>query len=176
MKNVLILLALLVCTCPVSADEKDELHVRAVLTTGERSKDSSSETTTITVARGNVVWERTFGGRSGGTPPLRKEFRLQAADERNLRKLIRANNLLVTQSIELPRHGANYRYFEISVDLKLDGEKGAIDISAPRTAGSVREERLYQSTLVLVKELYRMMNKQDKNIFFSQSDFEPIRR
>lgn len=147
MKNVLTILAILFCACSVSGNGTNELHIRAVLTTGEHSKDSSSQTTTITVARDVIVLERTFSGRRRATPPLRKQFKLSSADKGNLLKLIRSNNLLVTDSIELPRDGSNYRYFEISVDLTLGGKKAAINISAPRTAATVKEERLYQNTL-----------------------------
>ena len=118
MKNALAILSLLVCACSVPASEKrgEALSARVVLTTGERSKDSSSQTTTITLARDAIVWERTFGGRESRTPTLRKEFRLPPAEKGNLLKLISSNNLLVTDSIELPRDASNFRYFEISVD------------------------------------------------------------
>ena len=108
-----------------------------------------------------------------GTPPSRKEFRLSPADKGNLLKLIRSNNLLVTNSIELPQNGSNFRYFEISVDLTLDGKKGAINISGLRTAVKVKEEKLYQNTLILVKELYRIMNSQDKDILFRELVLAP---
>jgi hypothetical protein len=175
MKHALTILALLVCACsvPASGNGTDELHISAVLTTGERSKDSSSQTTTITLARDAIVWERTFGGRGSGAPPLRKKFRVSPADKGNLLKLIRANNLLVTDSIELPRKTSNFRYFEISVDITLGEKKGAINISGMNTAVEVKEEKLYQNTLALVKELYRIMNSQDKNVDFAELNLEP---
>ena len=111
-----------------------------------------------------------------GTPPLRKEFKLSPADKGNLLKLIKSNNLLVTDSIELPQDASNSLYFKISVDLTLDEKKGAINISGPRTAVKVKEEKLYQNTLTLVKELYRIMNSQDKSVHFEELIHEPIRR
>ncbi|MCA1592307.1 MAG: hypothetical protein LC754_06585 [Acidobacteria bacterium] len=179
MKNALTILALLVCSCSVlaSGNRTHELHIGVELTTGEHSKDSSSETTTITVERDAIVWEQAFSGRRGrGTPPLRKRFRLSPADRGNLINLVRSNNLLVTDSIELPRDGSNFRYFEISVDLTLGAKKGAINISAPRTAVTIKEKRLYQNTLTLVKELYRIMHNQDKNVHFEELILEPVRR
>jgi hypothetical protein len=176
MKNAVTILVLLVCACSVSGSGTNELSISVVLTTGERSRDSNSQTTTITVARDAIVWERTFGGRRSGAPPSRKKFRLPLADKGNLLRLIRSNNLLVTDSIELPQDGSNFRYFEISVDLTLDGKKGAISISGPRTAVMVKEEKLYQNTLALVKELYRIMKSQDKSILFEELIIEPIRR
>lgn len=178
MKNALTLLAILVCACsvPASGNGAEALHIRVVLTTGEHSKDSSSQTTTITVARDTIVWERTFGGRERGRSPLRKEFKLPPAEKENLLKLIKSNNLLVTDSIELPRGTSNFRYFEISVDSTVGKKKGTINISGMRTAVTVKDERLYQNTLAFVKELYRIMNSQDRSVRFEELILEPTRR
>lgn len=159
-------LLLVACARSVSAHPTDELRMGVRLTTGEHSRDSSSETTAITVERDTIVWERTFTGRRRGTPPSRKEFKLSSADKQNLLALIRSNNLLVTDSLEPPRKSSNFRYFEISVELTLDGKKGAISISGMRTAVEVKEEKLYQNTMTLVKELYRIMNLQDNSMTF----------
>ena len=165
------------CSVLASENGTDELHVRVVLTTGERSKDSSSQTTTISVEQDAIVWERTSSrDRRSGKPALRKEFKLSAADKGDLLKLIRSNNLLVTDSIELPRDGSNIRYFGISVDLTLGEKKGAINISGLRTAVMVKEEKLYQNTLTLVKELYRIMNSQDRSVHFEELILEPIKQ
>ena len=160
-------LVFLACAGSVSR-AADELHIGVRLTTGERSKDSSSQTTTITVDGDTIVWERTFTGRRRATPPSRKEFKLSAADKRSLLTLIRANNLLVTDSIELPHKSSNYRYFEISVEVTLDGKKGAISVSGMRTAVEVKAEKLYQNSMTLVKELYRVMNVQDESMVFEE--------
>jgi hypothetical protein len=168
-------LFLVACACSVSGNTTDELNIGVRLTTGERSRDSSSETTKITVEQDTIVWERTFTGRRRATPPLRKEFKLSSADKQNLLTLIRSNNLLVTDSIELPRKSSNYRYFEISVELTLDGKKGAISITGMRTAIEVKEEKLYQNTITLVKELYRIMNLQDNSMLFVDIINEPIK-
>jgi hypothetical protein len=161
---------------PVSCKGADELHVSVRLTTGEHSRDSNSETTTITVERDAIVLERTFGGSGSGRPaPPRKVYKLSPVDKGNLIKLIRANNLLVTDSIELTRTAANYRYFEISVGLTLGEKKGAINISGLRTAVKVKEEQLYQRTHALVEELYRIMNRHDKSIRLEELILEPVR-
>ncbi len=143
---------------------------------GERSRDSSSETATITVERDTIVWEETFTGRRRATPPSRKEFRLSSADKQKLLTLIRSNNLLVMDAIELPRKSSNYRYFEIWVEVTLDGKKAAIRISGMRTAVEVKQNKLYQNTLILVKELYRIMSSQDKSVLFEELVNEPAER
>jgi hypothetical protein len=159
-------LFIVACACSAFGNATDELHIGVRLTTGERSRDSSSETTKITVEQDTIVWERSFTGRRRATPFSRKEFQLSPADKRSLLALIRSNNLLVTDSIELPRKSSNYRYFEISVDLGADGKTGSISMSGMRTAVEVKEEKLYQNTITLVKELYRIMNLQDKTMTF----------
>jgi len=164
------------CACSVSGSATDELHIVVALTLGERSKDTSSQTTTITVERDAILWKQTFSGRRNAAPSLRKEFQLSPADKENLRKLIGSNNLLVTDSIELSQDGSNYRYFRISVDLILGVKKGVINISGPRTAVEVKEEKLYQKTIIVVKELYRIMNSQDKSVHFEELIHEPKTR
>lgn len=183
MKTLLIVtcacLFFVACASSVFGNGTDELYIRVALTTGEQGKDSSSETTTITVARDVIVWEQTFigfRGPGGRTPPLRKEFKLPPADKENLLKLIGSNDLLVTDSIELPQDASYYRYFRISVDLTLGEKKGAINISGPRNAVQVKEEKLYQNTLTLVKELYRIMSSQDKSVRFEELILAPITR
>jgi len=168
-------LMFLACACTVSGEGTDELHIGLALTTGERSRDSSSHTTKITVERDAIILEKTFRGHRGGTPPSRKEFKLSPKDMGNLIELIRANNLLVTDSIELPQDAPVF-YFRISVDLTLDGKQGVISISGPRNAVKVKEEKLYQNTLILIKELYRIMNSDDKSVRFEELIHEPIKR
>ena len=147
-----------------------ELSLRVRLTTGEHSRDSSSQTTTISIApdAGKIVWERIFSGRRHGTPAEAKEFKLSPADRAGLIKLIRDRNLLVTKSIELPQDGAGFMYFALSIDLAVNGKKGAISISGPRTASKVKGDQLYQSTQALVSEIYRIIHTQDKTVYFEE--------
>jgi hypothetical protein len=161
----------------VSCQGTDDLRLSVRLTAGERSKDSNSQTTKISVERDAIALERTFGG--GGRPhpaPPRKMYKLSPPDKGKLLRLIRANDLLVTDSIALPQAASNYRYFEISVDLSVGEKRGAINISGLRTAVKVKEEPLYRRTLALVEELYRIMNSQDKNVRLEELILEPARR
>ena len=168
-------LLILICAClflgagtsSVAGNETHELRISVSLTTGERGRDSSSQTTTITVEQKAIAWEQAFGGRRRATPPLRKEFGLSPEDKQRLLKLIRSNNLLVTDSIELPLDPPVF-YFRVSVELTLDGKTGAISLSGPRNAVKIKDEQLYQNTLPLVKELYRIMNGQDRGVHFEE--------
>jgi hypothetical protein len=166
---VLASLLLSVCSAIGAGQTADDLTLRVKLTTGEHSKDSSSQTTTLTIApgAGTISWGKTFTGRRHATAPGAKEFKLTPADRSALIKLIRARDLLVTNSITVP-DDSGYSYFAISIALGLDGKKGAISINGPRTASKVKEEKLYQDTLALVKEIYRIINTQDETVRFEE--------
>jgi hypothetical protein len=177
MKNALLVLAILICARSVPGKGADEFKLDVEITTGERSKDSSSQTTTINVTRAAIMWEQTFGGRRGsGASPLRKKFSLSPADKRKLIALINSNDLLVTDSIELQPDTPPFNYFALSVELTLDGKKGAISIGGSRTSATIKEKKLYRNTLLLVKELYRIMSRQDKRLHLEELILEPVRR
>jgi len=170
MKLLLIAVLLLsICSSTSVGQSAHDLTLRIKLTTGERSKDSSSKTTSLTILPGadTIVWGQTFTGRRRGTPPENKEFKLAPLDRAALLKLIRARNLLVTNSIAIP-DDSGYAYFGISIGLVVEGKKGTISISGPRTASKVKEEKLYQDALALVKEVYRIINTQDQTVRFEE--------
>ena len=157
-----LILCLLFCACsaPASGSAPRALQLRVQVTTGERSKDSSSQTTTISITSGakTIVWEETSSGGRRTTPHFHKEYELTPADLQKLIQLLESKRLLVTKSIELPRDLATYQYFVISIESALRDKKGAIRISGPRTAVEVKEQKLYQDSMALIKELYRIVN------------------
>ena len=169
--KLLIVAALLLCACLSTAagQAANDLSVRVSLTTSEHSRDSSSESTTLTIAPGTDIirWRKTFSGHRRGTAPEPKEFKFGLADRAALLKVIRAKNLLVKNSIALP-DGSGFLFFAISIGVTLNGKTGAIDISGPRTAKQIKEEKLYQDALALVKEIYRIINAQDPTISFEE--------
>jgi hypothetical protein len=157
------------CAGPTFSRGADGLLVSVRVTTGERSKDSGSQTTTFTVERDEIAWAQTFAGSRRRSPgPPRKVYKLSPAEKRKLLELIESNSLLVTDSITLPLPSSNYQYFEIAVDLTLGGKKGAVIISGPRSAAGVKGKRLYQSTRLLIEGLYRIMNGHDKSVHFEE--------
>jgi len=169
--KLLIIAGLLLCavSATAAAQPADDLSMHIRLTTSERSRDSSADSTTLTIARGSDIigWRRTFSGHHRGTAPEPKEFKFGLADRAALLKLIRARNLLVTNSIALPE-GTGFLFFAISIGVTLDRKTGDIQISGPRTAKQVKEEKLYQDTLALVKEIYRIINAQDPTVSFEE--------
>lgn len=165
---------LLVCACsaPVSGQGTGGLQLRVELVTGERSKDSSSQTTTISISPpGNtIVWEQTYGGHHGGaTPPARKQYKLSSAETRKLIGLLESKSLLTTNSIELPQDPSTHLYFALSIESALDGkQQGAVNIRGPRTAVAVKEKSVYQDAVALVKELYQIINRHGGRVVFEE--------
>lgn len=165
---------LLVCACsaPVSGQGTGGLRLRVELVTSERSKDSSSQTTTISISPpGNtIVWEQTYGGHHGGTtPPARKGYKLSSAETRKLIGLLESESLLRTNAIELPEDPTTHLYFALSIESALDGKKqGAVNIRGPRTAVAVKEKSVYQDAVALVKELYQIINRHGGRVVFEE--------
>jgi hypothetical protein len=173
--KTLIILFLLLCACsaPVCGHGTGNLQLRVELVTGERSRDSSSQTTTISIASpGNtILWEQTYGGYHGGAAPphpARKEYKLSSAEKQKLIGLLESKSLLVTNSIEVPKDPATYLYFALSIECALDSKKGAINISGPRTAVAFKEKSVYQDDIALVKELYRIINRHGTHAVFDE--------
>jgi hypothetical protein len=160
------------CSAPVSGQGTGGLQLRVELVTGERSKDSSSQTTTISISPpGNtIVWEQTYGGHHGGaTPPARKQYKLSSAETRKLIGLLESKSLLTTNSIELPQDPSTHLYFALSIESALDGkQQGAVNIRGPRTAVAVKEKSVYQDAVALVKELYQIINRHGGRVVFEE--------
>ena len=171
--SVAAILALSWCLASTAgASSPEDFKLRIKLTLGERSKDSSSQTTLIIVDRDRVVWEETNSGQRGRrqVSAQRKVFDLSAAERQKLLDAIRANTLLRTGSITLPQRPPVF-YFDLRIDLTLGGENGAIAIAGPRSASDLRGNDLYRRSMNVVKELYRVLNAHDASIVFE----EPVR-
>jgi hypothetical protein len=172
------ILCLLFCACPLTAfcQAKDDLRLRVQVTTGERSRDSSSYTTTFTISPSGktIIWEKTFGGyraHHGGPPPPPKEYELSPSDRKRLIAVIESKGLLVTDSIEAPADTAyppSHSYFVISMENSVGRKKGAIRVSGPRNAVQVKAIKLYQASIVLIEELYRIINSQGGKLDFEE--------
>lgn len=162
-----ILLCLLGSAGSAVAQGADDLMLRVVLTKGERSRDSSYETTSITLQPNKLIWVRSYGGRRGSTPRVRREFDLSAADRQSLIDTANTNALWVTDTIELEQL-APLTYFKIVVDLTLDAKEAAIEISGPRSAVELKQKSLYQKTLAFVREVFRILNQQDSTVKFEE--------
>jgi|SRR5215213_9968663 len=171
MRNLLLLILLLcICRPPLFAQGADDLYISATLTRGEHSRDSGSTTTKITLIQDRLAYEQTYHGMAASRrKPIIKEFKLSGDDKKRLVELIKERNLLLKDTIEYPTGESGIRrYFEISIRLKLNRETGEINIEGPTNAFKLKDERLYKASTALVKELYTIINRTDKEIVYEE--------
>ena len=167
-------LALLLCVFPQLArgGDADDFYIQIKLTRGERSKDSHSSTTVLTVSDKTLVYRtissgRLSGGRLSGRATGPREFKLTDEDQRKLVELIKNRNLLATETIERPQNESGfYRYFELSVKAVVDGSQALINIKGPRKATDLKDEKLYKDAVALIEELYGIIRRTDEKIFY----------
>ncbi len=166
----LLALALLLCAYPALAaiERADALSLQLTMTRGERSKDSNSSTTEITINGETLVYRKTYSGRSRGRMPEEtKEFKLAAEDKKNLIKLIKDRKLLRTESIERAQAVSGmYLYFELSVKSTVDKSTGSISIKGSRKATDLKEEKLYQDAVALIEEIYAIIRRTDERVVY----------
>ena len=140
----------------------DELTLNVMVTTGEHSRDSGSLTTHVTVGPGNkiITWKSSSGGHRDRATPVREEYKLSAPDKARLIAILRSGELLRTCSIDLETYRSNYQYFAISITSSIGGKSSSILISGLRTDVELEQEKLYQNSLALIEELYRIIEDQ----------------
>lgn len=166
----LIALTLLLCAVPLfaRADKADALSLQITMTRGERSRDSSSATTLITINGERLVYRKTYSGRlRGRMPDETKEFKLKTEDQRNLIKLIKDRKLLRTDSIEREQKVSGiYLYFELSVEAAVNQSKGLVHLKGSRKATDLKEEKLYKDAVALIEEIYAIIHRTDEAIVY----------
>jgi hypothetical protein len=171
----LIALGLLVLLLPFSCSGKgaDDFSLSLSLTRGERSRDSHSQTTLITLKGRVLTYEKSYTGFRGGAPskPVKKSFSLSEADVEALKKLVRDNDLLTSDSVALASaEGGVRRYFEIALNIRLDGKKSSTEISGPRSAAEIREKPAYKRAYAVMDAVYKILTSQDKEIGYENRD------
>ena len=163
-------LVLLLCACPQFArggGDADAFYLEIRMTRGERSKDSNSSTTVLTLSGTKLVYRIISGRRNSGRAIAPREFPITDEDQRKLIELIKSRNLLVTESIERQRDESGvYRYFELSVKAVVEGSQALISIKGPRKATDLKDEKLYKDAVTLVEELYGIIRRADKKIVY----------
>ena len=161
----LLLLSLLALSTTLYAQKRDELSLNISLTRGEHSRDSHSQTTKITLQGRELVYEKSSTGFRA-REPVKKSFTVSDEDIAQLKKLIREQNLLVTDTLAVALEpGGGFRtYFKINVQIELDGQKSAIAISGPRRDSGIKEKNIYRQTNALLEAVYKIINEQDADI------------
>lgn len=168
----LVAIAVLLCACPLLArgGSAADFHLEIRLTRGERSKDSNSSTTVLTISGGKLVYRTISGRRLSGRAVAPREFTLTAQDQKTIIKLIMDRKLLRTASIERERDVPGiYRYFELSINAVVDGNEGLINIKASRKATDLKEDELYKDSIALIDQIYEIIHRFDKDL-----DYEPL--
>jgi hypothetical protein len=171
----LIALTLLALLFPLVSygDRPEDFSLSISLTRGERSRDSHSQTTRITLRGRELTYEKSYSGFRGGakSAPVKKSFRVKDEDLELLKKLVRDNELLASDSLAVAgATGGVRRYFEIELNINLDGKKSSVAISGPRSASEIREKPIYQRANLLLDAVYKILAGQDKDIGYENRD------
>ena len=164
-----VILILLMAVCAALAPGKppaDELSLVVTIVTGERGRDSHFTTTTLTLSGDKLAYQESYhGAHSGGQTPVKKEYTLTTAERDELIKSLREKNLLTTRTLAtLSQDDGPESYFSLLIRSKLNGEEHSITIKLPRTAPKLKGDRLYQDSVSLVEQLYRVIKRTDRHI------------
>lgn len=166
------LLALLLPSATYCRSPED-FSLSISLTRGERSRDSHSQTTRITLKGLELLYEKSYSGYRGGarSVPVKKSFTIKREDLERLKKLIRDNELLASDSLAVAgAQGGVRRYFAIELNITLDGKKSSVEISGPRSASEIREKKIYLKASALLEAVYGLLVEQDKEIGYEYRD------
>jgi hypothetical protein len=144
----------------------DGLFLEVTIVTGEHSRDSNSITRTLTVSSRELRYEETYAGaRSKRHEPVKKQYKLTTQDQASLIALLKTKNLLVTKTVSKPPTQKGFsRYFELSITSRLDGKENTVAIDGSPSATELRTESLYQSSVDLIEQLYKIINRTDPDI------------
>ena len=162
------LLAVILVLCAVAqstaAQAAVEPDISLSITKGEHSKDSHSTTQSIQLKGGQLVYDETYQGRRApGSKPLHKVLRLKAAEVKSLLEIIRQRELLTSGNKEFELQ-EGFNYFDISLQIKADGKDSSITLSGNPRHPDIKTDRLFQNAEALIKEIFRIIQSQDKNL------------
>jgi hypothetical protein len=162
----------LVAACPAiacAALPQNEFSLDVTVITSEHSRDSHSVTTSLSVSGDTLVYEETYhGAHANRQQPVKKEYKLTSEDRDRLIGLLKDKGLLTTKTISNSTEpDGPSRDFQLSIAAKLAGQEGVISINASRTATKLKTDPVYQGSIVLIAELYRIINRTDRHVTFS---------
>jgi hypothetical protein len=144
-----------------SKSEPRDLYILATTQQSEHSMDSHSETVSVTVSGNKLVYRRVRSG-AHGQAPLEKTFTLNGEDQARLAGILNHQHLLITKSFSRQDdlHGRSYyTRLTLSIRSKLQGKQGSITIDGPVNSKAITAEPLYQDSIILLKELCRLVNR-----------------
>lgn len=169
MRKLAALIAILIFVLPACASPRpgQDLYLSITLTKEERSKDSHAKTTTLTISGDQLSYDVISRGFRAGAP-VQKKFRVTAKDIERIKNLIKARNLLVSDSFQYKNGeaGAMRRTFKIAIDIRMDGKKSLIELSGPSNKSEIKEQKSYQNANALVQEIFKIIQSQDDEIVY----------
>jgi hypothetical protein len=144
----------------------NDLYLNITMVRGEHSRDSNSTSTSLTLNRDTLVYEESYhGAHSGGRTPVKKEYKLTSEEQAELTKLLHEKNLLVTRTLSaLSQEQGVRRYFELKIHSKLNGTEHTITINGPRDAAKLKRDGIYQNSILLIAQLFRIINRSDPDL------------
>ncbi len=83
-----------------------------------------------------------------------------------LKSLIEEKNLLGSGGLNFTPAAGQFTYFEMNIKVTLKGIIATQELSGPRNALNIKEEKVYQKCVALLQELSRIINLRDKEISF----------
>ena len=170
----LIALSLLALLLPFTAHGRkpDDFSLSISLTRGERSRDSHSQTTRITLRGRELVYEKSYSGYRGArSVPVRKSFRIKDEDLERLKELVRKGEFPDSYEFAVKDEERGVRrYFALKLDINLDGRKSSIEINGPRNASQIKEKAAYQKANALMEAVYKILGALDKEIGYENRD------
>jgi len=163
LSSVVTACALTICGAATSGDD---FYLEVIIVTGEHSRDSNSITRTLTVSSGELTYKETYeGARSRLHPPVKKQFKLTKQDQADLIALLKAKNLLITKAISKPpTQKGSSRYFELAIISALEGKESSVAIEASPSTGELKTDPLFQGSVSLIEQLYKLINRSDGDI------------
>lgn len=166
---ILSVLAFVMLPFPSHAAPKNDFTLSLTLTMGERSRDSHAETTLIRLAGNTLTYEQTYSGYGASRrEPVSKEFKLKGGEIEGLKNLIKEQNLLGSGALAFAPAAGQHTYFELDIKITLKGIIATQELSAPRRVANVKEEKVYQKSTALLRELYRLINLRAAGISYRE--------
>ena len=162
----------LVAACPTIARAtlpQNEFSLNVTVVTSEHSRDSHATATRLSVAGDTLTYAETYyGAHANRQQPIKKEYKLTSDDRARLVSLLKDQGLLTTKTIaDATEQDGPSSVFELTIATKLAGQESVISISAPRTATKLKTDPVYQGSIALIAELYRIINRIDRHVTFS---------
>src|SRR5262249_36266577 len=137
------------------------IRLSIVAVEAEHSRDSSSRATSVTIAKGEIVVQKTRNGRGGRPSAEPRKRKLAAADERKVNRLLEGSGLLKAKDMDEPLPGPGLDYtFDMKVT--IDGQSKSLHLHGPvsdwrgegkKEAPAFARSAEYQAAVKLVDDL-----------------------